>query len=87
MTLGIDAGHWSRIMKGDANFPQDKLCELMDICGNEAPLIWLCDVRGYELKKKESEMEKELREIKEQLEKERYERNIEKKAFKEMLGG
>ncbi|MEW7987870.1 MAG: hypothetical protein AB2799_18955 [Candidatus Thiodiazotropha sp.] len=60
MTLGIDAGHWTRISKGDAHFPQDKLEALMDLCGNEVPLIWLANKRGYELKQLQSEVEKEL---------------------------
>ena len=44
--LEIDAGHWTRIMKGDAHFPVNKLNQLMDMCGNEAPLIWLAHSRG-----------------------------------------
>lgn len=50
LTLGIDAGHWSRIMKGDAHFPLNKLNDLMNLCGNEAPLLWLAHSRNYELK-------------------------------------
>lgn len=49
MSLGIDAGHWSRIMKGDAHFPVDKIDTLMSMCGNEAPLQWLAQKRGYQL--------------------------------------
>lgn len=62
--LEIDAGHWSRIMRGEAHFPVDKLTELMDLCGNEAPLIWLTHARGYEpasLRKRETETERRLR--------------------------
>ena len=46
LSLEIDAGHWSRIMKGDAHFPLNKLGELMNLCGNEAPLIWLARSKG-----------------------------------------
>lgn len=60
MALNIDAGHWSRIMRGEAHFPTNKLDELMDLCGNESPLIWLTDRRGYELKPKLSETERRL---------------------------
>ena len=67
--LGIDAGHWSRMMKGDANFPMDKLGPLMDLCGNEAPLIWLAHHRGYELRPLESETQRQLREEREAREK------------------
>ncbi len=67
MTLGIDPGHWTRISKGDAHFPQEKLEALMDICGNEVPLIWLADARGYELKPLQTELEKENAELKEKV--------------------
>lgn len=49
MSLGIDAGHWSRIMKGDAHFPVDKIDMLMTMCGNEVPLQWMAQKRGYQL--------------------------------------
>lgn len=49
LALEIDAGHWSRIMKGDAHFPVNKLNDLMNMCGNEAPLMWLANSRGYGL--------------------------------------
>lgn len=68
--LHIDAGHWSRITRGEAHFPVDKLTELMDLCGNEAPLIWLTHARGYEpasLRKRETETERRLREAEERI--------------------
>jgi hypothetical protein len=74
MALNIDAGHWSRILRGEAHFPVDKLTELMDLCGNETPLIWLAHSRGYDagsLRKRETETERALREAKEQLDAER----------------
>jgi hypothetical protein len=66
--LGIDAGHWSRMHRGEAHFPLDKLGALMDLCGNEAPLLWLVNARGYDiasLRRRETELERELREAKE----------------------
>lgn len=72
--LDIDASHWTRIIRGDAHFPVDKLIALMDLCGNEAPLIWLTHARGYEprsLRKRETETERSLREANEALEAER----------------
>src|SRR5690242_14542060 len=66
--LDIDKGHWSRITHGEAHFPVDKLTALMDLCGNEAPLIWLTNARGYDprsLRKLESETERMLREERE----------------------
>lgn len=62
--LGIDAGHWSRIHKGEAHFPVNKLCALMDLAGNEAPLMWLVHARQYDLsslRKRETETERKLR--------------------------
>lgn len=62
--LDIDAGHWSRIHRGEAHFPTDKLIALMELCGNEAPLMWLLHHRGYDLhslRKRESETEAQLR--------------------------
>lgn len=58
LPLEIDAGHWTRIMKGDAHFPVNKLSDLMDMCGNEAPLMWLANHRGYGLVVLQSEAEK-----------------------------
>lgn len=72
--LDIDAGHWSRIHRGEAHFPVDKLPALMDLCGNEAPLIWLTHSRGYDaasLRKRETETERALRVAQEALEAER----------------
>jgi|SRR5690348_12563194 len=68
--LGIDPGHWSRITRGEAHFPIDRLPELMDLCGNEAPLIWLTNARGYDprsLRKLETETERALREANERV--------------------
>lgn len=58
LPLEIDAGHWTRIMKGDAHFPVNKLNGLMDMCGNEAPLMWLANSRGYGLVVLKSEAER-----------------------------
>ena len=57
-----DVAQWSRITKsGQHYFPQDKLNAFMDVCGNEAPLIWLARQRGYELVPLETEMQRRLR--------------------------
>lgn len=72
--LSIDPSHWTRITRGDAHFPVDKLNELMDLCGNESPLIWLAHSRGYDacsLRKRETETERALRMAQEALDAER----------------
>ena len=62
IALGIDAGHWSRILRGDAHFPLHLLGPVMDMAGNEAPLEWLAHSRGYELQPLESALERQVRE-------------------------
>lgn len=47
--LGIDRGHWSRMMQDQAHFPTNKLAALMQLCGNYAPLQWLAKATGQEI--------------------------------------
>jgi hypothetical protein len=88
--LGIDAGHWTRIMRGEAHFPIDKLPALMDLCGNEAPLLWLLDARGYDLhsvRPRESETQRELRLANERIAMMEAERRAERNLLSEVLAG
>lgn len=71
LPLEIDAGHWTRIMKGDAHFPVNKLNGLMDLCGNEAPLMWLANSRGYGLVILKTEAERRAEAAERALEEER----------------
>ena len=77
--LGIDDGQWSRIMNinstNRAHFPHEKYELLFDVCGNEVPLFWLAYRRGYELRQKETELEKQL-----------HERDARIKALEDRLG-
>lgn len=59
--IGLDQTTWSLIKKGERAFPHDGYEEMFDEFGNEVPLIWLADRRGYILTPKESELEKRLR--------------------------
>ncbi len=59
--LGIDASHWAKIMTGVGHFPPNKINELMDICGNEVPLMWLAQSRHYRLVPVETETQRLLR--------------------------
>lgn len=59
--LGLDAGQWSRVKTGQAHFPQERMTKLMDVCGNEAPLLWLANRRGYELRELETEWQRRER--------------------------
>ena len=56
-----DTAQWSRIKSGQHFFLQDKLNLIMDLCSNEAPLIWLARSRGYELVELETETQRKLR--------------------------
>ena len=58
LALGIDSGHFSNLRKGTGHFPTNKLNDLCDLCGNEAPLIWWANSRGYGLVMLKSEAER-----------------------------
>ncbi len=62
LSLGLDSGHFSHLRKGKGHFPPDKISALMDLCGNEAPLIWLAHTRGYGLVVLKSEAERRAEE-------------------------
>lgn len=64
--LGIDRGHWTRIMQGKAHFPTNRVLTLMEVCGNYAPLQWMAKNSGFELfedakAKRREELERELK--------------------------
>jgi hypothetical protein len=68
--LEIDPGTWSKIESGKAAFDHAKLDSLYDLCGNEAPLIWQMNSRGYDwasVRKKQTELERKLAEKDRQL--------------------
>lgn len=58
--LALDPAQWSRVKTGQAHFPQERLNRLMDVCGNEAPLIWLASRRGYDLRPRLTLLEQQL---------------------------
>jgi len=66
--LGIDKGHFSRMMKGRANFPDKKSVELIHLCGNRAPTQYEAWATGCELvanrDKQIADLEKQLKELK-----------------------
>ena len=66
--LGSDKAQVSRWIDGIEGIKWDKLAALMDQCGNDAPLLWMLNARGYDLhslRKKETETERELRQERE----------------------
>lgn len=73
-SLGVDKAQFSRWQSGQEGIVWPKFARLMDICGNDAPLLWMLQQRGYDLgalRKRESETERELRIVREQLEREK----------------
>lgn len=78
-----DPAQWTRIKNGQHHFPQDRLNLLMDTCGNEVPLMWLAQSRGYSLTSLETETERRLR-----LERERSaELEKENALLRSLIGG
>lgn len=66
----VDKAQWSRWLSGEEGVVWPKFLQLMDFCGNDAPLLWLLHDRGYDintLRKRETETEKELRLAKEEI--------------------
>lgn len=59
--LGIDKGHWSRIMQGRGHLPARKRTQLMSICRNLAPAQYDCLKFGFKMQ--EHDVEAELAEI------------------------
>lgn len=70
MELGVDKAQFSRWQSGSEGVVWPKLEKLMDTCGNDAPLLWMLHQRGYDLhamRKRETETERENRELREQV--------------------
>lgn len=78
---------WSRWVNDGEGLEWPKLKQIMDKCGNDAPLLWMLHDRGYDLsslRRRESEMERENRILREDLARERAERETERRLFREL---
>lgn len=75
LALDIDPGHWSKIFTNGGHFPENKLVDFMELCGNKIPLIWLSYTCGYTLAPLKSELEMELE--RERQEKEEFKKKYE----------
>lgn len=67
--LKWDKAQWSRWESGQEGVVWPKLTQLMDHCGNDAPLLWMLHDRGYDVasaRKRESELERQLRLVREE---------------------
>lgn len=62
--LKADRAQFSRWTDDKEGILWPKLAALMDLCGNDAPLLWMLHARGYDLsslRKRETETEQLLR--------------------------
>lgn len=87
--VGIDNAVWSRIKSGQNAPSGEQLDKLMTRCGNEAPLFWLLLKRGYDprsLRRIETNVERENRELRERLSALESERVIERRTIRDLLG-
>jgi len=58
--MDLDPGQFSRIMGATGHFPTNRYVEFMERMGNDAPLIWLANRRGYELRRIQTDVEQQL---------------------------
>jgi hypothetical protein len=67
--LKWDKGQWSRWESGGEGVVWSKFEQLMDFCGNDAPVLWMNHARGYDigsLRRIESSVERENRLLREE---------------------
>lgn len=67
--LKWDKAQWSRWESGQEGIVWPKLVQLMDFCGNDAPVLWQYHARGYDLnsvRRIESAVERENRMLREE---------------------
>lgn len=78
--LKLDKAQWSRWESGAEGVVWPKFAALMDACGNDAPLLWMLNARGYDLsslRRQETELEKLLREANEKIAQMEHDHEIE----------
>jgi len=88
--LKADRAQYSRWTDDKEGIVWTKLEALMDVCGNDAPLLWMLRRRGYDLsslRRQETELERELRLAREEIERMKSERNAERRLLSEVLAG
>jgi hypothetical protein len=65
----IDKTQLSRWHQGSEGIKWERFAALMDVCGNDAPLLWMLHQRGYDLhsvRRRETETERENRLLREE---------------------
>jgi hypothetical protein len=65
----VDATQLTRWKQGAEGIKWERFCALMDVCGNDAPLLWMLHARGYDLhsiRRQETPVERENRLLREE---------------------
>jgi hypothetical protein len=86
--VGVDNAVWSRFKTGQNAPNGEQLDKLMTRCGNEAPLFWLLLRRGYDprsLRRIETDVERENRELRERVADMERERAIERATIRDLM--
>lgn len=68
--MGVDKAQFSRWQSGTEGVAWPKFVQLMDKCGNDAPVLWMLHQRGYDLhsvRRRETETERENRKLREEV--------------------
>jgi hypothetical protein len=66
----VDATQLTRWKQGAEGIKWPKLCGVMDVCGNDAPLLWMNYDRGWDinsLRRRETETQRENRLLREEV--------------------
>lgn len=80
----VDKAAWSRWVNDVEGVEWGKLTQIMDACGNDAPLLWMLNARGYDLsslRRKETELELELRKANERIAQMEHDHEVERNLF------
>lgn len=88
--IGTDPGTLSKAKAGQARLNEDALDALADCTGFEAALFAHCLRRGYDprsLRRIETDVERENRELRERLDALELEREIERRTIREFMAG
>lgn len=85
--LKTDKAQFSRWTDDKEGIVWSKLSALMDLCGNDAPLLWMLNARGYDLnslRKQETELQQKLRMAEERIKAMEHEREVERNLFRSL---
>ena len=67
--VSVDNTQLTRWRQGAEGIKWEKFCGLMDVCGNDAPLMWMNHARGWDIssmRQRETETQKENRLLREE---------------------